>query len=136
MQGLAKSVKSDLSAVNMRNQQVTAKQIDLIDGTYDTEVRTTHITQSDIAAIVASYKLEEDKGIGLVFIMDRLVKAQHAGCLYIVYFDISTRKVLYSERAIAGAHGGTFRNFWFRPIKFAVLKLPKTFKTAQKAELN
>ena len=73
-------------------------------------------------------------GIGLVFIMDRLVKAQQMGCLYVVFFDVSTRKVVLSERIVTAAGGAGFRNFWFKPIKTAVAGLPKQYKqvTAKK----
>jgi len=74
------------------------------------------------------YKLTKDKGLGLVFIMDRLVKAQQTGCLYVVFFDIASRKVVRSERVCADAGGIGFRNYWFKPIKVAVEKLPKTYK--------
>jgi hypothetical protein len=121
-------VESDLKAVEALNEKVTASQIEREDGTRAEKVNPTDITETNIADIVASYSLKHDKGIGLVFIMDRLVKAQETGCLYVVFFDISSRKVLHSERVVARAGGFGFRNYWFSPIKTAVEKLPKMYK--------
>jgi hypothetical protein len=68
-----------------------------------------------------------------VFIVDRLVKKQETGCTYVVFFDVQSRKITHSERICAGAGGGGFRNYWFRPIKGAVEKLPKMYKAVKAA---
>jgi hypothetical protein len=60
--------------------------------------------------------------------MDRLVKVQQTGCLYVVFFDISSRKVLKYERFSEKAWGIGFRNYWFRPVKDAVKKLPRMYQ--------
>jgi hypothetical protein len=89
------------------------------------------LTEDNIASAVRSYSLKADKGLGLVFIMDRLVKAQQTGCLYVVFFDIASRKVVSSERVCADAGGAGFRNYWFKPIKNVVQKkLPKMYRDA------
>lgn len=121
------SLGSDLSAVGAANDKANAKQIDREDGTREEKVNLSHITEKDIASMVRSYKLKHEKGIGLVFIMDRLVKVQETGCLYVVFFDISSRKVLKSERVSEKAWGIGFRNYWFRPVKSAVKKVPAMY---------
>jgi len=128
LEKMAKSVRTDLRAVQERNQKASASQIDRIDGSRDEMVKPTHITDEDIAETVKSYKLENDSGLGCVFIMDRLVKAQATGCMHVVFFDIPSRKVLRSQRVCAEAGGGGFRNYWFRPVKEAVEQLPKMYK--------
>jgi hypothetical protein len=95
-------------------------------------VNASHITGQDIAAVVKGYELKCSKGLGLVFIMDRLVRAQQKGCLYVVFFDISSRKVVYSERLCEKASGAGFRNYWFGPVKHAVSKLPDLYQKARK----
>ena len=128
LEGMAKSVESDLDAVTARNEKTSGSQIERTDGTMDEMVRPIHIIDADIAETVRGYKLKHDQGLGLVFIIDRLVKTQETGCLYVVFFDIGSRKVLYSERLCEKAGGMGFRNFWFRPVKAAVGKLPKMYK--------
>ena len=134
LEAMSPSVESDLHAVEDRNQKASASQIEREDGTRAEKVDPTDITATKIADIVISYKLKHDSGVGLVFIMDRLVKAQEVGCLYVVFFDIGSRKVLHSERIVAPAGGYGFRNYWFRPIKTAVEKLPKIYKTVKAAK--
>ena len=131
LEKMAKSVRTDLAAVQARNEKVAGSQIERKDGTNDEMVTPSHITEADIAEIVKSYKLENQSGLGLVFVMDRLVKTQQVGCLYVVFFDISSRKVISSERVVGKAGGIGFRNFWFSPVKFAVKQLPKMYKQAR-----
>jgi hypothetical protein len=128
LQSMAKSAESDLDAVTARNEKASVAQIERSDGTRDEMVNPTDITEANIAEAVSGYKLKRDQGLGLVFIMDRLVKKQEMGCLYAVFFDIASRKVLHSERLCESAGGVGFRNTWFRPIKEAVGKLPKMYK--------
>ena len=93
-----------------------------------------HLTERDIAEMVSSYKLAQTNGLGLVYVMDRLVKNQDAGCLYVVFFDIESRAVVRSERTCGEAGGGGFRNYWFSPVKEAVERTPKMYKKARKGE--
>jgi hypothetical protein len=128
LEKMAKSVRTDLAAVEASNEKANEKQIQREDGTRDEMVTPTHIKESDIADLVRSYKLKNSQGLGLVFVVDRLVKAQETGCLYVVFFDVSSRKVLSSQRFCEKAGGIGFRNYWFRPIKDTVKKLPKTYR--------
>jgi hypothetical protein len=113
-------VRTDLKAVEAANQKASASQIEREDGTADEKVKPSHITDTDIAKMVKNYDMKYKQGTGLVFIMDRLVKAQETGCLYVVYFDVASRKVIHSERVVAKGGGIGFRNFWFTPVKTAV----------------
>jgi hypothetical protein len=128
LEKMAKSVGSDLNAVEANNAKAGESQIIHQDGTKDEMVTPTDITDADIAKIVGAYDLKHNKGVGLVFIMDRLVKAQETGCLYVVFFDLNSRKVLHAERVVSRAAGMGFRNYWFRPVKDAVKKLPGIYK--------
>ncbi len=132
LEKMAKSVRTDLKAVEANNAKATATQIQREDGTRDEMVAPTRITQVDLGNLVRAYELKNDKGLGLVFIMDRLVKAQETACMYVVFFDIASRKVVFSERVCSGAGGMGFRNYWFRPVKDAVKKLPKMYKQAKR----
>jgi hypothetical protein len=121
-------VKEDLKAVEMNNQKATGAQIERTDGTDEENVKASHITEADIAGIVQSYTLESNEGVGLVFIVDRLVKKQDYLCAYIVFFDVATRKVLHSQRHCAGASKGSFRTHWFKPFKNIVGHAPGIYR--------
>lgn len=128
LEKMASPLRSDVTAVEGPNSKAKASQIVHEDGTKDEMVTPTDITEKDIAAAVKNYKIKYNDGLGLVFIMDRLVRAQETGCLYVVFFDIASRKVVYSERMCTKSGGIGFRNYWFSPVKEVVKKLPKIYK--------
>ena len=117
-----KTVNSELDGMADRNKLAKTDQVIRQDGKYCAE---THIKDSDIADAVRSYKLTSTSGLGLVFIVDRLVKAENRGAVYLVYFDIANREVIAKERVIVKAAGFGFRNFWFRVPKDALPSLKK-----------
>ena len=128
---MAGSVRTDLPAVQQANENAKARQIEYKDGSSSEMVSPTHLTEADIAAQVKSYKLENNHGLGLVFVMDRLVKAQETACLQVVFFDVASRKVIRSERVCHKAGGIGFRNYWFRPVKDTVKQLPNMYQNAK-----
>lgn len=139
---LGKRVVTDIGGVTERNKTATSEQIIL---TPDPKfmVKESHITQQDISAAVRSYRMEKTNGLGLVFIVDRLVRrplyepvtdtdsigrhhgqtggqtgGEARGAVYVVFFDIATREVISAEREVHPvATGSNFRNFWFGIIK-------------------
>ncbi|HEY4417230.1 MAG TPA: hypothetical protein VGO57_16185 [Verrucomicrobiae bacterium] len=133
LEKISPSVVSDLNAVSARNGNTSTNQIIHEDGTRKEMVEASDITTNDLAKMVHGYDLKHSEGIGLVYVMDRLVKAQQTGCLYVVFFDISSRKILVVERMTNAAGGAGFRNYWFRPIKTATEKLPGLYKQAKTA---
>ena len=74
LEKMAKSVRTDLKAVETNNAKASATQIQHEDGTRDEMVTPSHISQADLANVVRAYELKNDKGLGLVFIMDRWSK--------------------------------------------------------------
>ncbi|MGD1083292.1 MAG: hypothetical protein ABSA47_00920 [Verrucomicrobiota bacterium] len=113
---LNKRVVPDTEHMAERNKIATKDHVIRQDGDF---VGTSDITSQDIADAVRSYKLSESSGLGLVFIVDRLVKSQSRGAVYLVFFDVSTREVVASQRVVAKAAGVGFRNYWFGVIKNA-----------------
>jgi hypothetical protein len=82
------------------------------------------LMRRQVVAMVKAYKLPAKKGIGMIFIIERLVKEQEAASLFIVLFDWTSREILYLKRDCFRAGGIGFRNYWFRPVKEAVRQLP------------
>jgi hypothetical protein len=145
-------VHADLRAVESRNARLTSQQIvheegsprnigNMADlGTFFDPARflhrgnknlPTHISDADIAAAIRSYRLQTRSGLGLVFIMDRLVKRQETSCMYVVFFDIASRTIISQERVSTDAGGGGIRNHWFGSIKEAVKRLPDMYHDAK-----
>ena len=117
-----KTVKCEIEGMAARNQLAKPDQIIRQDGQFSGE---THLTDADLAAAVRSYKLASTSGLGLVFIVDRLVKLEQKGAVYQVYFDIASREVIARQRVVVKAGGFGFRNYWFRVVKDAVPALKK-----------
>jgi hypothetical protein len=135
LEKICSSLLTDTKAVEKPNQKPGPSAIVREDGTLAEMVKPTHITDKDIASAVKGYSIKYKQGMGLVFIMDRLVKVQDTGCLYVVFFDLPSRKVLYSERVCNPAGGGGFRNFWFKPIRTVVEKqLSGMYKKAKTSD--
>src|SRR5262249_18701403 len=141
-------VEADLHAVESRNARVTSQQIvyeesgirnigNMADlSAFFDPARLlhrgnrnlpTHINDADIAAAIRSYRLQTRSGLGLVFIMDRLVKKQETSCMYVVFFDIASRTIISQERVCTEAGGGGIRNHWFGSIKETVKRPPDMY---------
>lgn len=113
---LKKRLVPDIGGVTEANKRASAEQIIPVGGPEDT-IEKTHITQPDIEKAVRAYDLDSKEGLGLVFIVDRLIKPEGKGAVYIVFFDVASRDVISSERFIGKAGGFGFRNYWFGVIK-------------------
>jgi hypothetical protein len=148
---LGTTVQMDLSGINARNAHVTAQQIvqeesspiksddngsifnptRLLHHGKGEKILPTHISDADLAAEVRSYRLETRRGIGLVFVMDRLVQKEETGCFYVVFFDLQSRRILSSERFCERAGGNRYRNYWYNPIKEMLKRLPAMYQDAR-----
>jgi hypothetical protein len=145
-------VQADLHAVETRNARVTSQQIvneqsspryigNMADlGNFFDPTRflhrgnkklSAHINDADIAAAIRSYRLQTRSGLGLVFIVDQLVKKQETSCIYVVFFDIASRTIVSQERVYTDAGGGGIRNHWFGSIKETVKRLPDMYHEAK-----
>jgi len=145
-------VQSDLRAVELRNARISPQQIvneegsprnrpNIADmGSFFDPMRLlhrgsrdlpTHINDADIAAAIRSYRLQTRSGMGLVFVMDRLVKKQETSCMYVVFFDIASRAIISQERVCTDAGGAGIRNHWFGSIKETVKRLPEMYQDAK-----
>ncbi len=72
---------------------------------------------STIDGIVSSYsKGEKTNGIGLVFIVEYFNKVKQEASVYVTFFDIATKKVLFKEHLFGKPGGIGIRNYWARTI--------------------
>jgi hypothetical protein len=92
---IKKNLITDIGGVTEANKAATSKQIINSPGPDDT-IEKSHITAQDIAKAV-----------------------------YVVYFDVASREVLFTQRKVSNATGFGFRNYWFRVIKDAEGTLSK-----------
>lgn len=129
---LGKDVRTDTEGVTAINQAASPDQIHrkAADSIW---VSSPQLQESDIRAMVSAYDLNVVSGVGLAFQMESLLKEQQQGCLFVTFFDIASREVLWSERTCEDVGGFGFRNYYFRPPKSAALGLKDTVKRWKKA---
>jgi len=108
------TITSDLSAVRAKNEKVNAEEI-ASTNTADFS----RLTEADIASVVKSLSFNTKKGIGLLFVMEGMLKEEKKGqaSMWAVLIDLSTKKILISERFESKATGFGFRNYWASTVK-------------------
>jgi hypothetical protein len=120
---LGKPVVVEIAGVMKGNRSAPGAKIVSVHGSWADYVEKPHLTPAEVAERIRSYGLPDRGGIGMVIIVERLVKSQQTGCLYTVLFDWKTREILHLKRGCHRARGFGFRNYWFRPVKEAVWNL-------------
>jgi hypothetical protein len=111
-------VRADVDAVMAKNRLATKDQI-----VESASLPGDNLQPEDVARMVGSYDLAGRAGVGLVLVMDVMLKHEERACLYTTFVDLGSRSVLESKRVCHRACGIGFRNFWFSPIKEAVRTL-------------
>lgn len=135
---LQRRISIDISGVTKRNRHLNKSQISSDVNKRNDFVLETQITSIDISNAVKTLEMENQSGLGLIFIVDRFVSQtvmisgpstgpnrgvytpmkKNSGAIYVVFFDIASREVLSATREVRTVStGGSFRNFWFGPIK-------------------
>lgn len=72
-----------------------------------------HLDPTQAEQIVSNYKIPDDlSGVGLVFIAESYSKPEEAGAYFVTFIDLSTKKVLSTERMTGKAKGFGLRNYW------------------------
>ncbi|OJZ00314.1 MAG: hypothetical protein BGP13_20465 [Sphingobacteriales bacterium 40-81] len=104
------TVNNDIALVNAKNAKIDAEK--MVEASSDA----VHLKKTDIDAIVKGYDFGGKKGIGLMFIMESMNKASAEASMYVTLIDLSSRKVLLTERMTAKAAGFGFRNYWAKTI--------------------
>jgi len=112
-----KPVRVDVEHMIARNRQATRAQI------IEAATLGENLRPADVKRMVASYNPVTRSGVGLVLIMDLMLKHEERACLYATFVDLASRTVLDSQRVCHATGGFGFRNYWFSPIKEAVRTL-------------
>lgn len=79
-------------------------------------VDATKLDGQDIAASARGWKLSSTKGLGLGIVVERISKLEDSECVWPVFFDVGSRKVLFAERICKSPGGMEFRNYWYNPL--------------------
>lgn len=104
-------IPSDVSFVNEKNKTIVDSAIASTDLT-----NVFHLDKKAIENIVKGYNFGGKTGIGFLIVMESLNKKDERGTLYCTFVDMSTSKVIYTERFTEKPGGFGLRNYWGRPI--------------------
>lgn len=115
-------INNDLSAVKARNEKMNAEDI-VSTNTADFN----RLQESDISAVVKALNLSGKSGIGLLFVMEAMRKADKKGdaAIWVTLIDLKSKKVLMTERIEGDATGFGFRNYWASTIKEVIDEIDK-----------
>lgn len=127
----SEAIINDITAVNEKNEKINGKEI-----ISSKEADYNRLTEKDIAATVKGLSLKQDKGIGLVFIMDGMKKEEKKGygSVWVTLIDMKTKTVLMTERMEQEAAGFSVRNYWASVIKRTIVEIDKKKYKAWKSK--
>jgi hypothetical protein len=97
-------VFNDLSVVQARNAAINTEGW-VTDSDYSFGVE-------KVEEIIRSYKTEQNYGVGLVFIVESLNKIKSHSFVYVTFFDIQKKEVLFTKKVTGDPMGFTFKNYW------------------------
>lgn len=115
------NITNDIAAVTAINEKIDEKSINS-----SSTADETHLKEADIQGMVNKYDLSGKKGVGLVIIMEALSKSSESASMYITFIDLSTKKVLHTERMVEKAGGFGFRNYYASTIYKAMQSIKKS----------
>jgi hypothetical protein len=109
-------VTTDITAVTKRNAAISTAAIKS-NNTADFS----RLKDTDIDRLVKGFDFGGKKGIGLLFVMDGMSKAEEAANIYVTLIDMGSKKVLLTEKIKGKAGGFGLRNYWVHTV-YEVLK--------------
>lgn len=74
------------------------------------------IAKSQLDSLIKVYDIPNGKGVGLVIVAERLDKQDAIGYFHVVFFNQTTKEILYTKEVSGAARGFGLRNFWAHPI--------------------
>lgn len=115
-------VHFDLGPVN----ELTKK----MDGDLCMSFNPASISPAEISQMVTQYTNSERKeGLGVVFIVENFNKAEQMADVYVTFFDIATKKVLFIEKAQGKPFGNGMRNYWAGAVKNILKQIDGDYKS-------
>lgn len=85
------------------------------------------LTADSVSRFIAGYNFGRNKGIGLIFFVEGMDKPKREASVWVTLVDMSTKKVLMTERMTGKAGGAGFRNFWAGAFSNILRSMEKDF---------
>ena len=107
------AIDHDLALVARRNSKINTETIKSTNTSDFSRLK-----ESDILALVKGFDFENKKGVGILFVMEGMSKAEKAASIWVTLIDMKSKKVMLAERIESKvAAGFSFRNYWASSIK-------------------
>lgn len=114
-------VNRDLSYTTNRNKSISVQQIKTTNAAdYN------HLKLTDMEKIVQPYSFTGKSGIGLLFVVDGMSKSKKAATIWVVFINMTSKKVLLAEKIEGKASGFGFSNYWAKPVESILEKIKST----------
>ena len=128
---ISESDKYDLSeATGISNVNISFKKVNERNQLPDAEKLVTNDDYSFgldvVEEVIASYREKDHEGIGLLFVIESFNKPQERGYMWVTFFDISSGKVLLSEKMSGKARGFGIRNYYAKTYFNVIKEIGKT----------
>ncbi len=87
------------------------------------------LSKADAEAVVAGLGAGDKKeGIAMVWVVENFNKTEKAASFWVVFFDIKTKKILFSEHIQSKATQGIgLKNYWGSSVKSAIKEMDKSY---------
>lgn len=92
----------------------------------------THLDEAKVKQMVKKYNLKGKSGLGLVFIVEAMDKAQKEASIWVTFIKMDTKEVLLAKPVIGASGGFGFRNYWAGSINKVLKALPGYMKKWKK----
>ncbi len=92
------------------------------------------LTKANVKAIIKDCSFNSSSKTGLIYIVESLNKLEKKATVLVVFFDIKTKKILFSERMSGAPSGFGFRNYWLGAFYHVLKKSSKSYKEWAKAK--
>jgi len=101
----AKHYTTNTSDLMVLNDDIDDIEDRIINGSY-------YIKEKDIQKYIRKYKLSENKGIGISFIVESFNHSLEKSVIWVTFINLNNGQFLYTERMEGKAKGFGFRNYW------------------------
>jgi len=109
---VGKALHHDKVNYNISVAEAVNEKIDA-DALLSTDKQRNRLTPEKVEATVKRYALPAGStGVGVVFVMEELVKSEELTVFWVTFVDMASKKMIYTEKIGGTAAGFGFRNHW------------------------
>lgn len=116
-------VTYDVGATNKRNAAANKEALKS-----DNAADYSRLKPEDITKLVKGYDFGGKKGVGVLFVVEGMSKAEKEAAMYVTVVDMGSRNVLMTERMTGKAQGFGFRNYWAYTVHKVLDHLDSDYK--------